>query len=387
MPLTRLRPAPWNPRFISSERFENLCASIEADPDFLWRRPVLAQADGTIYAGMMRFHAAAHLGYAAIPAIVEDVPDRVARERALRDNQQWGDWDESALLELLQSLRDEGSDVSLLGFDDRELDDLLYESPAAAADPDEVPPLPRSPVSRPGDLWQLGPHRLFCGDSADDTTLPRLMAGEAVELLWTDPPYGVSYSGRTKEALRIENDDAGGIAALLARSLPNVDRVLRPGAAFYLTHPAGALAVTFATAVLHVGWHLHQGLVWVKDSLVLGHSDYHYRHEPILYGWKPGDERMWLGGRQQDSVFEVPRPAASPDHPTCKPVALVEQHIRNSSRRGAIVLDPFVGSGTTLIAAERLGRRCRAVEIDPRYVDVAVERWQQATGGKAVRRG
>ena len=390
-PLSKLRPSDWNPRTIKDERFQNLCASIQADPEFLWRRPVLAQADGTIYAGNMRYQVAQHLGMATIPAIVENVPDQLARERALRDNAQWGEWVEDDLALLIARLQSEGANVDLLGFDERELQRLLdsIEHPPGLADPDDVPDLPDEPVTKPGDLWLLGDHRVLCGDARDEHHISIVMGGEKAACVWTDPPYGVDYVGGTKDALTIANDNAEGLDNLLARAFDAIDPVLADGAAIYIAHPAGALSVTFGTRFLAQGWRLHQTLVWVKDSLVPGHSDYHYRHEPILFGYKAATGRRgrgsrgWYGGNDCSSVFQIARPKASPDHPTCKPVELVEAMLKNSSRSGEIVLDPFLGSGSTLIAAEQLGRRCFGIEIDPRYVDVAVRRWEMLTGRTA----
>ncbi len=391
-PLSALQPAAWNPRTISDERFQNLCRSIEADPDFLWRRPVLAQADGTIYAGNMRFRAAEQLGMENIPAIVEDVPDQLARERGLRDNSQWGAWEEDELAALLKQLEEEGSELVLLGFEERELQQLLDRlGKDALADADEIPEPPAEPVARLGELWHLGAHRLICGDSTDVAVVAALMQGERATCLWTDPPYGVNYTGGTKDQLTIQNDDAAGLEGLLTRAFAAIDPVLADGAALYIAHPAGALSITFGQRFLAQGWRLHQTLVWVKDSLVLGHSDYHYQHEPVLYGFKPGAGRQgrgahgWYGGNSATSVFEVSRPKVSPDHPTCKPVALVSAMLRNSSKSGGIVLDPFLGSGTTVIACEQLGRRCYGLELDPRYVDVIVKRWEGVTGQQAVK--
>ena len=260
-------------------------------------------------------------------------------------------------------------------------------------DVEHVGPLPATPVSQPGDLWVLGEHRLLCGDATNEADLDRLMDGKRADLLWTDPPYGVDYVGKTKEALRFSGDDADGVEQLLAASLQNAGRHLAEGAPIYLCHPAGALSVVFLQAFVSPGWRLHQTLVWVKDRMVLGHADYHYRHEPIAFGYAPGGGRRgrgskgWYGDNAQDSVLEVPRPAASPEHPTAKPVELVLRCLANSSADGDGVLDVFAGSGSTLVACEVLGRRGFALELDPRYCDVVVARWEELTGGTAERVG
>ncbi len=391
--LKDLHPAVWNPRTIKDDRFENLCRSIATDPDFLWRRPVLAQADGTIYAGNMRFRAAEHLGMTSVPAIIEDIPDQLAKERALKDNAQWGAYVEDDLSALLAQLRDEGSDLGLLGFDERELQQLLDRLGHSPADPDDVPPLPEEPISKAGDVWLLDRHRVVCGDSTHADDLLRAMDGETAACVWTDPPYGVDYVGGTKDALRIKNDQADGLDTLLRDAFAAIDPVLANGAAIYIAHPTGPLSLTFGTRFVSQGWRFHQTLIWVKDSLVPGHSDYQMRHEGVLFGYKAAQGRRgrgargWYGDNSATSVFEVPRPKASPDHPTSKPVALIAAMLRNSSRTDEIVLDPFLGSGSTLIAAEELGRRCIGVELDPRYVDVAVRRWERVTGKTARREG
>jgi DNA modification methylase len=271
---------------------------------------------------------------------------------------------------------------------------LLPQTPAAGkCAPDALPPRRRKSSVRTGEVWAMGAHRLLCGDAASPEDLSTLIGGHPADLLWTDPPYGVDYVGKTRDSLTLANDVPAGLGTLLERAFRAVDGVLRPGAALYVAHPAGALSVTFAQAFLGAGWRLHQTLVWVKDRMVLGHADYHYRHEPILYGYKPGPGRWgrghrgWHGGNDQDSVLEIPRPAASPDHPTAKPVELITRCLANSAAPGEVVLDPFAGSGSTLIAGEQLGRVTRLVEIDPAYCQVILDRWTAFTGEKAKRLG
>ncbi|MGH2597264.1 MAG: DNA methyltransferase [Actinomycetota bacterium] len=258
-------------------------------------------------------------------------------------------------------------------------------------DPDDIPPVPKSPKARPGEVWELGPHRIACADATDPDVYGRLLGGSPADVLWTDPPYGVGYVGKTPRALQIAGDDASGLASLLARSFSAVDGVLRRGSGVYVCSPSGALSMTFATAFVDARWQLRQTLIWRKDCLALGRSDYHYIHEPILYGCKPGSGRWgrghdgWFGGNAETSVFEIPRPRASRDHPTAKPVELVRRCLQNSSMTDAVVLDPFLGGGSTLIAAEQLQRRCVGIEIDPGYVDVAIARWEAFTGREARR--
>jgi DNA modification methylase len=231
----------------------------------------------------------------------------------------------------------------------------------------------------PGQVWHLGGHHLICGDSTDIAAVKTLMKNESAACMWTDAPYGVDYVGGTAENLSIENDNAEGIPELLSAAFSIADQILVPGAPIYVCHPAGPLSVVFGKAFIDAGWRFHQTLVWVKSSLVLGHSDYHYRHEPILYGWK-GKNRPWYGSRDQTSVLEFDKPARNELHPTIKPVELVDACLKNSTERRDVVYEPFAGSGTTLISCERLGRKCRAMEISPAYAAVTLQRWADATG-------
>jgi DNA modification methylase len=389
VPLGRLRPWPENPRRIRRERLEELKRALSEDREMLRARPLLALSDGTVIAGNQRLLAARELGWPTIPVLSVDLDPERARLWALRDNNSYADWDEPALAGLLAELAAGGVELALTGFASSDLDRILAGLPAPR-DPDEAPPLRTGrPESKPGELYELGNHRLLCADSTDAEQLAVLMAGELAELIWTDPPFGVGYVGRTAEALTIANDDPDGLPGLLRRAFAAADTVLAPSARFYVASPAGPRGTDFRLALQEVGWQFHQALVWVKQTQVLGHSDHHYQHEDVLYGWKPGPGRpgrgrhrgsRWYGRNDQTSVFFCDRPARSADHPTMKPVALIAAMLRNSSRRGDPVLDPFAGSGSTLIACEELGRRCFAIEIDPRYCDVIRRRYRELTG-------
>jgi DNA modification methylase len=261
-------------------------------------------------------------------------------------------------------------------------------APVLPPDPDDVPVSPPSRTQR-GDLWVVGGHRLLCGDATEPSDMERLMAGERADVVWTDPPYGVNYVGKTSRAMKVAGDAPEGLRELLRRAFSAFDPVLSAGAAIYLCHQSGPGALEVLRAFTDQGWRLHQTLIWVKDTLVLGHTDYHYRHEPIAYGFAPGGGRRgrggagWYGGDAEDSILEVARPKASRQHPTMKPVELVIRCLRNSTRPGDRVLDPFGGSGTTLAAAQMLGRRGYAIELDPSYCDVAIARLEALTGVEA----
>lgn len=305
-----------------------------------------------------------------------------------------GGWDDEALAEVLSDLADADL-LALTGFSEGELADLLGADGTGAeaghTDPDEVPAAPPD-ATAPGDTWRLGPHRVRCGDARDVDAVAALLAGERAEAMWTDPPYGVDYVGKTSNALTIVNDDAAGLPALLAGAFAAAGTALRPGAAVYVAAAPGPLVMVTAQAIVDAGWLYRQNLIWVKDAMVLGHFDYHARHEPILYGFTPGGTgrlgrggERWYGDNAQTTVVEVAKPSRSADHPTMKPVELIASHLANSCPRGGLVFDPFAGSGSTLIAAHRLGMRAAVMELDPRYVDVICRRFQEHTDIKPIR--
>jgi DNA modification methylase len=387
VPVGWLRPWPEQLRTISPERLAELKLGLRDDPEMLWARPLLVLPDGTVVGGNQRLRAVRELGWERVPVVVAELGWERARLWALRDNAAYGVWEEEALGQLLAELAAGGVDLALTGFGSSELDRLLAGF-RPDADPDDAPPPPVEPESVPGETYRLGPHRLLCGDATERRELEQFLAGERAEVLWTDPPYGVDYRGKTSAALEIRNDDPEGLADLLGAAFAAADAVLAPSARFYIACPGGVGGLTFRQAVADAGWLLHQDLVWVKHAPTLGHADHHHQHETVLYGWKSGPGRpgrgrhrgsRWYGDNRQTTVFHVDRPVRSTDHPVMKPVALVEAMLMNSSRRGDIILDPFAGSGTTLIACERLGRRCFAVELDPAYCDVIRRRYEEYT--------
>lgn len=364
-------------------------------------RPIVANTGALtgrhreILAGNHTAAAARELGWVHVAATWVDVDnDHAARVVAVdnRSNDIAG-YDDEALLALLASL----PDLDGTGYDEdflRELADTVNEPYAGGlTDPDDVPdpPAAEDAVTWPGDVWVLGDHRLICGDSTDKAVWTALLGDERAQCVWTDPPYGVSYVGKTADALTIQNDSLTPeqLRALLDAAFGHA-LAFGPGAAWYVAAPAGPLHLVFANLLRELGVYRQQ-LIWVKDHFVLGRSDYHYRHEPLFYGYAPGVEGRrgrggdgWHGDHAQDSVWEIPRPSRSEDHPTMKPVALVERALGNSTGRGHVVVDMFGGSGTTLLAAEMTGRLARLIELDPVYCDVIARRWQEHTGRTPV---
>lgn len=348
---------------------------------FGWQQPIVARPSGEVVAGHTRLLAARDLGMGKVPVLTFQGSDLDAVAFGIADNKthEYAEWDEEALKKLLGFLEAEDA-LAGVGFTDEELAALLHadesEGEASEVAPEEPP---EDPVSRLGDLWSLGGHRLLVGDSRDPSSYTQLLQGEHADLVWSDPPYGVGYQAK---AGSIQNDTAEGLYSLLRASLGMVVKYTRPGAVWYVAAPAGPQFLDFAVVLKDLGvWR--QTLVWVKNSLVLGHSDFHYRHEAIFFGWTPGAPHQTPPDRKQDTIWEFDRPSHSPDHPTMKPVALVAHALGLSSKKGDLVVDPFLGSGTTLIASEQLGRRCCGIELDPRYADVIVRRWEEMTGGEA----
>ena len=387
-PLERLIPHARNARTHSDEQVAQIAGSIA---EFGFVNPVLVGDDGVIVAGHGRVLAARKLGLPEVPVIVLSHLTPIQRralmisDNAIAAN---AGWNEEMLAVELAALKEEAFDLDLLGFDDPELDRLLatqIEPDESAAD--DVPELPAEPVSRPGDLWTCGEHRVLCGDATVLADVEKVLGGELADMTFTDPPYGVNYANSAMDKKRgknrpILNDDLGAaFAPFLYDACVNILSVTK--GAVYICMSSSELDV-LQKAFRAAGGHWSTFVIWAKNTFTLGRSDYQRQFEPILYGWKEGVDHYWCGARDQGDVWFIDKPAKNDLHPTMKPVELVERAIRNSSKSRDIVLDPFGGSGTTLIAAERAGRRARLVDLDPRYVDVIVERWQIETGKSAM---
>ncbi len=300
-----------------------------------------------------------------------------------------GGWDNASLTEMLKELSDAGA-LDGVGFGDAELTALLDAAGPrdGETDPDDIPEAPAESYVKLGDTYSLGDHRITCGDSTDPKVYERLMQGDRADIIWTDPPWNVDYTGKTKDALKISNDNMGeafpGFCA--AFSLAMVEYV-HAGAPIYLTMAISEWS-TIDPALKAAGFHWSSTIIWAKDSLVISRKDYHMQFEPIWYGWQQDAARLVpLEDRKQSDLWSIARPKRSEDHPTTKPVELVERALKNSSKLGNLVLEPFSGSGTVILACERTGRRARAIELEPRYVQVAIERWEKFTGKKSERVG
>jgi len=389
-PTAKLVPYARNARTHSDAQVAQIAASIA---EFGFTNPILAGSDGVIVAGHGRLAAAQKLGIANVPVVILDhLTPTQRRALVIADNRiaENAGWDEAMLQVELADLQGDDFDLSLTGFDADALADLLAGEEMMTegqTDEDSVPDAGPS-ITRPGDVWLCGNHRVICGDSTDASTYDALMAGEIADMVFTDPPYNVDYANTAKDKMRgtdrpILNDNlgAGFYDFLLAALTPT------------LAHCRGGIYVAMSSSeldVLQSAFRLSGGkwstfIIWAKHAFTLGHADYQRQFEPILYGWPADGTRHWCGARDQGDVWNIKKPHKNDLHPTMKPVELVERAVRNSSRPGDIVLDSFGGSGTTMIASEKSGRMARLIELDPKYVDVIVRRWQDYAGAQATR--
>ena len=389
-PTDKLVPYARNARTHSDSQVAQIAASIA---EFGFTNPILAGSDGVIVAGHGRLAAAQKLGIATVPVVVLDhLTPTQRRALVIADNRiaENAGWDEAMLQVELADLQGDDFDLSLTGFDADALADLLAGEETTSdgqTDEDSVPDAGTS-ITRPGDVWICGNHRVICGDSTDASTYDALMAGEIADMVFTDPPYNVDYANTAKDKMRgtdrpILNDNlgAGFHDFLLAALTPT------------LAHCRGGIYVAMSSSELDVlqsafrtaGGKWSTFIIWAKHTFTLGHADYQRQFEPILYGWPSDGTRHWCGARDQGDVWNIKKPHKNDLHPTMKPVELVERAVRNSSRPGDIVLDSFGGSGTTMIASEKSDRKARLIELDPKYVDVIVRRWQDYAGAQATR--
>jgi site-specific DNA-methyltransferase (adenine-specific) len=385
-PIEKLVPYAKNSRTHSEDQIAQLAASIK---EWGFTSAILVDEEAGIIAGHGRVMAARKLGMAEVSVMVaKGWSEAQKRAYVIADNKLAlnAGWDNELLALELAELDGLGFDVELTGFSDEEIKALMpVEVTEGLTDPDDAPAVQENPVTVPGDVWVMGKHRLLCGDSTSVDDLAKLTQGSLVDMWLTDPPYNVAYEGGTKEKLTIKNDSMGDdqFRQFLRDAYTAADTVMKPGAVFYIWH-ADSEGYNFRGAAKDAGWTVRQCLIWKKSSMVLGRQDYQWKHEPCLYGWKDGAGHLWAADRKQTTILEFDKPARNGEHPTMKPVALFEYQLLNNTKGGDIVLDSFGGSGTTLIAAEKNGRTAMIMELDPRYCDVIVKRWQEFTGNQAT---
>lgn len=397
VPVARLVPYAANSRTHSAAQVAQLAASIR---EFGFNVPVLVDDRGVLIAGHGRVMAAKQLGLAAVPSIsLSHLTEAQARAYRIADNKLAlnSGWDEDLLKAELAELQSSGFDINVIGFSPQEIGSIFAPSGAGATDPDDVPEPDPKPISRPGDVWILGRHRLACGDSEDALTVERVLAGRRPHLMITDPPYGVDYDPSWRVTAKRPDGRPLSRGKVSMGVVLNDDRAdwraawgLFPGDVAYVWH-GGLHAASVAESLEAAGFAMRSQIIWVKQQLVIGRGDYHWMHEPCWYAVRTGRVGHYCGDRKQRTIWEIanaagknPADDGKTEHGTQKPVECMRRPIENNSIVGDAVYEPFSGSGTTIIAAEMTGRECMAVELNPVYVDVAVRRWQSFTNRSAT---
>jgi DNA modification methylase len=383
LPISALKPAEYNPRKKlkpGDKEYKKIKDSIE---EFGFADPLVVNSDMTIIGGHQRLNVAIDLGYTEVPCAVVDIDK--TREKALNIalNKITGEWDEQMLADLLTDLKEADYDLDYTGFEAPEVEQLfsnIYDKKVKEDDFDVDKELQQPCFSQLGDLWCLGKHRVICGDSTGEEIYTRLMDGQLANLVLTDPPYNVDVE---ETAGKIMNDNMGDqeFYNFLLSAYRCMHANLADDGSIYVWH-ADTEGINFRTAFKDAGFYLSGCCIWVKNALVLGRSPYQWRHEPCLFGWKQKGKHQWYGDRKQTTVWEYDKPRSSKDHPTMKPVQLMSYPIKNSTMTNGIVLDPFLGSGSTLIACCETDRVCRGIELDPKFVDCIVKRYIEWAGGR-----
>lgn len=367
-----------NAKLHPQEQIDQIKQSIK---EFGFNDPLAIDENNMIIEGHGRYEALKQLGYTEVNCIrLSHLDDEQKRAYILVHNKLTmnTDFDMDTLLVELGDIK--GIDMNSFGFD------FNFGEEKEIVDDDFEIELKETTNSKIGDIYQLGRHRLMCGDSTKQEQVEELMNGQLVDLLLTDPPYNVAYKGKTKDALTIENDsmDNESFRLFLSDAFKSADAVMKKGAVFYIWH-ADSEGYNFRGACFDVGWQVRQCLIWNKNVMVMGRQDYHWKHEPCLYGWKEGASHLWASDRKQTTILNFDKPTRNAEHPTMKPVPLFDYQIQNNTKGNNIILDLFGGSGTTLIAAEQNGRCAYLMEYDPKYVDVIIERWEKLTEQKAIK--
>ena len=386
--IEKLKAAEYNPRKDlkpEDEEYQKIKRSIL---EFGYVAPIIVNADMTVIGGHQRLKVLKELGYKEVECNIVDLDKTKEKALNIALNKITGEWDNSKLEELLAELKETDIDMDMTGFTFDEVDNILKDIEGSKEDDfdlDQALNEIEEPTTRPGDIWILGNNRLMCGDSTQKEQVMRLMDKQDADMILTDPPYNVDYEGKTVDALKIENDNMTSTEFynFLLDSFRNMFEVTKCGSSVYVFH-ADTEGLNFRNAFNAVGFKLAQCLVWVKNTFVMGRQDYQWRHEPILYGWKEGAGHYFINDRKQSTVLEFDKPTRNAEHPTMKPIDLLVYLIKNSSKENDLILDLFGGSGSTLIAAEQVKRRCYTMELDPKYCDVIVKRWELLTGEKAV---
>ena len=382
--ILKLKPSEYNPRKDLQPEDEEYIKIKNSILEFGYVAPVIINADMTVIGGHQRLKVLKELGYEEIQCIVVDLDKNKEKALNLALNKISGEWDNDKLEAILAELKETDIDMNITGFSNDEIDDILKDIMGSNEDDfdlEEALEEIEEPITKVGDIWKLGKHRLLCGDSTQQEEVMRLMNNQEADMLLTDPPYNVDYEGT---AGKIENDNMNETEFynLLIDAFKNMHSVAKSGCPIYVFH-ADTEGLNFRNAFKNAGFKLAQCLVWVKNTFVMGRQDYQWKHEPILYGWKEGKAHYFIDSRSQNTVLEFDKPTRNAEHPTMKPIDLLVYLIKNSSKENNLIVDLFGGSGSSLIAAEQTNRICYTMELDPRYCDVIIKRWETLTGQKA----
>ena len=385
LPLKELKPAAYNPRKKlkkGDKEYEKIKQSLLK---FGYVDPILVNEDLTVIGGHQRLTVLKDLDYETAKCVIVDLPKEDEKALNIALNKITGQWDEALLADLLLDLQESDFNLDLTGFEPPEIDDILsnvHDKELSEDEFDVEEELKKPTVSRNGDIWQLGKHRVICGDSTKAETYKQLLDDRKANLVVTDPPYNVDVEETAGKILN-DNMSDGDFYQFLLSMFTQVENHMEDDASIYVFH-ADTEGLNFRKAFKNAGFYLSGCCIWKKNSLVLGRSPYQWQHEPCLYGWKKKGKHQWFSDRKQTTIWEYDRPKSSKDHPTMKPIQLMAYPIQNSSMRGTIVLDPFLGSGSTLIAADQTGRICYGIELDEKFVDVIVKRYIEVTGDTEV---
>ena len=386
--IDKLIPATYNPRKDlkpGDAEYIKIKNSIE---NFGYVSPLIINKDMTVIGGHQRLKVLKELGFTELECIIVDLDKTKEKALNIALNKIQGDWDEEKLEALLQELKLDDFDTNLTGFDFDEIDEILKDVTGSKEDNFDIDSAYEEieePITKQGDIWILGKHRLMCGDSTQKNDIMRLINNQDADMILTDPPYNVDYVGKTAEALKIKNDNMSDnqFYEFLKKVFENMYSVTKEGASIYVFH-ADTEGLNFRKAFKDAGYKLAECLIWKKDCFVMGRQDYQWQHEPILYGWKEGAAHYFINDRTQSTILEFDRQKQSTLHPTMKPIDLIAKLIKNSSKENDIILVLFGGSGSTIIAAEQLNRNCYTMELDPKYCDVIVKRWETLTNKEAI---
>ena len=385
LPLKELKPAAYNPRKKlkkGDKEYEKIKQSLLK---FGYVDPIIVNEDLTVIGGHQRLTVLKDLGYETAKCVIVDLPKEDEKALNIALNKITGQWDEALLADLLLDLQESDFNLDLTGFEPPEIDDILsnvHDKELSEDEFDVEEELKKPTLSRHGDIWQLGKHRVICGDSTKAETYKQLLDDRKANLVVTDPPYNVDVEETAGKILN-DNMSDGDFYQFLFSMFTQVENHMEDDASIYVFH-ADTEGLNFRKGFKDAGFYLSGCCIWKKNSLVLGRSPYQWQHEPCLYGWKKKGKHQWFSDRKQTTIWEYDRPKSSKDHPTMKPIQLMAYPIQNSSMRGTIVLDPFLGSGSTLIAADQTGRVCYGIELDEKFVDVIVKRYIEVTGDTEV---